>query len=107
MDQETIFLTILGMAAVTYIPRFLPAWMLTNRSLPLMVEKWMRFVPPAVLAALVLPALVIKDARMDIGLGNIFLLAALPTWFVARKTRSLLWPVALGMGLVASWRYLT
>ena len=65
MDQKTLFLTILGMAAVTYLPRLLPVWILSSRNLPQLAVDWLRFVPPAVLAALLLPSLVISETRLD------------------------------------------
>ncbi|MBF0530549.1 MAG: AzlD domain-containing protein [Deltaproteobacteria bacterium] len=105
MDQETIFITIIGMAVVTYIPRFLPAWLLCNRPLPVMVEKWLRLVPPAILAAMIFPSLFMNDSKLDVSPSNIFLLAAIPTYWAAHKTRNLLWPLVIGMGLVAGWRY--
>lgn len=104
MDQTLIFLTILGMAVVTYVPRLLPAWFLSSRRLSPSVERWLGFVPCAVLAALLAPGLVLEEGTLSISLGNIFLLAALPTFAVAVKTRSFFGTVAVGMGCVALLR---
>jgi branched-subunit amino acid transport protein len=105
MDQTAITLTILGMALVTYLPRLLPVFFLSSRSLPPLLVAWLRFVPVAVLAALLLPELVVEGERAHLGPGNLFLWAALPTLLVAWKTRSLFAPVVVGMLLVAAARY--
>ena len=106
MDQKTILLTILGMALVTYIPRLLPVWVLASKSLPQPVLAWLRYVPVAVLAALLFPAIVVQDDQVDLGLSNLFLWAAFPTLLVAWKTRSLLGSVIVGAVVVAVARYM-
>ncbi len=105
MDQKIIFLTILGMASVTYIPRLLPVWLLSSRSLPPLVIAWLRYVPVAVLAAMLLPSIAIQEHRIDLGLNNLFLWAAFPTLLVAWKTRSLFGSVLVGVIVVAMVRY--
>lgn len=104
MDQKLIFLTILGMAAVTYIPRLLPAWFLSSRRLNPAVERWLGFVPSAVLAALLAPGLILKEDTSDFSLDNVYLLASIPTFLVAIKTKSFFGTVAVGMGTVALLR---
>ena len=101
MDQRQIFLTILGMAVVTYLPRLLPTWLLASRSLPRWLVVWLRYVPVAVLSAMLFPALVTDGAQLHLGMDNLFLLASLPTLAVAWRTRSLFAPVAAGVVLVA------
>jgi branched-subunit amino acid transport protein len=105
MDQQTIFLTILGMMAVTYIPRALPLLVLARRSLPEAVIRWLSFIPAAVLSAMLLPALTITDQGFDLSVRNVFLLAALPSFLISWKTRSAVATVAVGMGCVAAGRY--
>jgi len=107
MDQETIFLTIMGMGLVTYLPRLMPVWVLSSRNLPEVVVDWLRYVPPAVLAALLLPTLLLKETSLEITTDNLFLIAAIPTIFVAWKTRSLFASVVTGMVLVALGRLIT
>jgi branched-subunit amino acid transport protein len=114
MDQKTITLTLIGMALVTYVPRLLPLWLLTPRAgraqgedtaeaaaLPPLAIAWLRYVPAAVLAAMLLPALVVTEGRVDLSLGNLYLLAAFPTLLVAVRTRSLMAAVLVGMTVVA------
>jgi branched-subunit amino acid transport protein len=105
MDQKIIFLIMLGMLLVTYFPRVLPIWVLSSRSLPPVVVAWLRYVPVAVLAAMLLPSLAIQNNQIDFGVNNFFFWAAFPTFFVAWKTRSFFGTVVVGMGIVAIARY--
>jgi branched-subunit amino acid transport protein len=106
MDQEKILITILGMGAVTYLPRLLPVLLLSSKKLPPLVETWLRYVPVAVLSAMLLPALAVNDGALDFSGSNLFLWAAVPTFLVAWKTRSLFGSVVVGMAVVAFARIL-
>ena len=105
MNQDLILMTILGMAVVTYIPRLLPVLFLSSRSLPPVIAKWLSFVPSAVLAAMLLPSIVLQDGEINLGRNNIFFWAAIPTILLAWKTRNLFATVTFGMVLVAVYRY--
>ena len=105
MDQRAIFITILGMGVVTYLPRLLPILLLSSKKLPPPVVAWLRCVPVAVLSAMLLPSLIVNDARLDFSGSNLFLWAAIPTFLVAWKTRSLFGSVIVGMAVVAIARY--
>ena len=101
MNQRIVFLTILGMALVTYVPRVLPVWLLSSRRLPPLAATWLRYVPVAVLAAMLLPSLVAQETQANPIPRHLFLYAALPTSLVAWKTRSLFGAVVVGVGIVA------
>lgn len=106
MDQKIIFITILGMMVVTFVPRALPLVALAQRSLPEIVVRWLSFIPVAVLAAMLVPILIINQGELDWGTENIFLWAALPTIVVSWRTKSFVSAVLVGMGCVALGRYL-
>jgi branched-subunit amino acid transport protein len=106
MDQKAILITILGMGAVTYLPRLLPVLVLSSKKLPPLVETWLRYVPVAVLSAMLLPSLVVMDGDLDFSRSNLFLWASIPTFLVAWKTRNLFGSVIVGMAVVALARYL-
>jgi branched-subunit amino acid transport protein len=106
MDQNTVFFTILGMMLVTYLPRLLPVWLLSTRSLPEVVVSWLRFVPVAVLSAMLIPAILIEEGGLNLAIDNLYLLAFFPTLLVAWRTRSLFSAVVTGMALVALARLL-
>ena len=94
MEKLVIFF---GMALVTYFTRYTMIAAL-GRELPMLARRWLRYVPPAVLAALVVPAALAPEGGLEIGL---------PAWAVlagavfAWRTRSVLWTI-LG-GMAAFW----
>ena len=117
MDQNVVLLTILGMGAVTYLPRLLPLLALTRgreqgRSLPPLLEAWLRHVPAAVLAAMLFPSLWVAEGRANLSADgplsadNLYLWAAIPTMWIAWKTRSLVGAVLAGVAVVALGRLL-
>ena len=106
MDQQTLFLTILGMAGVTALPRMLPALLFASRPLPLWLRRWLSVVPAAVLGALLAQSVLLRGGAFDPGLGNPFLWGALLTGLLAWRTRGFFGPVLAGMALVALWRWL-
>ena len=105
MDDKTVFLTICGMGAVTYLPRLLPMLLLSDRELSPWIARWLSFVPATVLAALLAPGLLCREGELILKLDNFFLLAAIPTFFVAWRFKSFFGTVATGMGFVALARY--
>ena len=106
MDQTLIFWTIVGMAIVTYLPRFLPTLFLSGRNLRPIISSWLKLVPPAVLAAMLVPSLLVPNNSVDLSIENLFFWAALIAFPVAWKWNSLFATVLVGMGLVAFGRYL-
>lgn len=72
-------------------------------ALPLLVREALRFVSPAVLAAIILPAVLYvgQDERFSAGAGNERMLAALIASGVAWATRNV-W-LTIGVGMSALW----
>lgn len=101
MEATTILITLIGMAVVTYLPRLIPAWYLRDKQLPPFLVAWLRYVPVAVLAALLLPSLLIEGDKINFSVSNLYLWAALPAGFVAWKKKSLFGTVIIGMFVVA------
>lgn len=94
------YLFLLGaMGAVTYLPRWLPVFLLSRRPLPSWLIDWLDLIPVAVLSALLAPALLADSAPRALNLGKPELLVAVPTLLFALKTRSLGGTVLLGMFL--------
>lgn len=105
MADKTILITLVGMAIVTYVPRLLPAWFLREKQLPPFLVAWLRFVPVAVLAALLLPSLLVQGDRINLSIDNLYLWAALPAGLVAWKKKSLFGTVICGMLVIAACRW--
>lgn len=106
MDQKIVFLTLIGMMLVTYLPRLFPILFLSGKTLPPLFVAWLRLIPPAVLAAMLVPSLLIQDEKLSITWDNLYLLAALLAFPVAWKSKSLCATVVVGVGAVALGRYL-
>ncbi|MDA8441678.1 MAG: AzlD domain-containing protein [Peptococcaceae bacterium] len=92
-----IYMIIAGMAIVTYLPRMLPMVVLNRFELPPLLVRWLRLIPPAVLAALTAQSIFVRNTGVVFSWRNIYLLAALPCFLVALKSRSLMWTVATGL----------
>lgn len=101
MSDLGLWLTILGMGVVTYAIRLLPIALLERIELPRIIQRALRFVPPAVLSAIIFPELLIRNGALDISPGNDRLLAGLLAAFVAWRTKNVLVTVAVGM--IALW----
>jgi len=86
-----------GMALVTYFTRYAMIAALGREVDPLL-RRWLRYVPPAVLAALVVPAALAPQGNLEIGLRA---WAVLVGAVIAWRTRSVLWTI-LG-GLATFW----
>lgn len=104
MTNVDFALCTVGMVLGTVLPRALPMTLLADRPLPLLVRRWLSFVPASILAAMVAPDIFLKDGALFLSTDNIFLLAAAPTLLVAWKTRSLFATLAGGMIMVALGR---
>ena len=98
VDPKFLIL-ILGMGIVTYLPRWFPLFFLSTRELPGWLRIWLDFIPAAVLAALILPALVTAGPVRHLDLTRPELIVAVPTLLFALKTRSMGATVLVGMAL--------
>ena len=100
-------LLIAGMALVTFAIRY-PVLALVGRiPLPQPIFRALRFVPPAVLTAIILPSVLLSDNnQLDLRFGNAHLVAGLIAAFVAWRTRNVLLTIILGMLALWIWRAL-
>lgn len=89
---------IIGMAIVTFIPRFIPLLVLSNREVPKKFAKWMSFIPVAIFSALVFSDVFFWNNELNVNpIENVKLLPTLFVFFVAYKTQSLLWSMVFGI----------
>jgi branched-subunit amino acid transport protein len=101
MQATTLTLLIVALALGTYLLRLLPLTILSRISLPKRAQEWLRLVPGAVLAASLAQALLVRDERIILAWDNPYVLAALPTFLVAWRTRSVLLTMLAGMAAYA------
>lgn len=96
----TLWLAIFGMGIVTYAIRLVPIWLLERATISADWRQALRFVPAAVLSAIILPELVMSGGTLDLSLGNARLLAGLVAILIAWRTKNILWTLAVGMVLL-------
>ncbi|MBA2133362.1 AzlD domain-containing protein [Capillibacterium thermochitinicola] len=63
MQNSQDLLLVLGMAAVTYLPRLLPMLLLSTDKLPPVLKRFFDFVPYAVLTTLIFPEILFSTAQ--------------------------------------------
>ena len=101
--ENTLIWVILGMAAVTFIPRMIPMVFLADREVPQWVNEWLGYIPVAVLAALLFPSLFIRNDQIAI-IDNSYLFAAVPTFIIGLWTKNIFATVLTGMISVVLFR---
>ncbi len=99
--SATLGLTILGMGIVTYAIRLSLIVLLGRLEVPPLVRRALRFVPPAVLSALILPELLLPGGVLDLSPANPRLLAGTLAALIAWRSRNAL--LAIGIGMAALW----
>jgi branched-subunit amino acid transport protein len=92
-----LWLIIIGMGVITYTIRLSMIVMSGQVQLSDQLQRALRYVPPAVLSAIILPERVQPGGTLDISLGNERLLAGLIAIVVAWYTQNMIWTVAIGM----------
>jgi branched-subunit amino acid transport protein len=96
-----LWLIVIGMGLVTFGIRLVPIVLLGRIEIPLIVQRSLRFVPPAVLTAIIVPELLYRDNQIDVSFTNVRLLAGLIAIVVAWRTKNAL--ITIGVGMIALW----
>jgi branched-subunit amino acid transport protein len=97
MSRTDLWVIILGGMAVTYATRLSFILWIPSSRLPPLLRRGLRFVPPAVLAALTLPMLLRPAGSFDVSLYNTRLLAGVVASLVAWRTKNTWFTIATGM----------
>ncbi|MBL8155575.1 MAG: AzlD domain-containing protein [Anaerolineae bacterium] len=97
-------LMILGMMLVTFLPRYGVLALLGRMEMPRPLFRALRFVPPAVLAAIILPSMLLKEGELDLTLQNSFLFAGIIAALVSWRSKNLLLTIVVGMVALLIWR---
>lgn len=98
---------ILGMALVTFGVRYPILALVSKIQLPESILSALKFVPPAVLSAIILPEVLISKGDLQLNFGNSELVASLAAGLIAWRTKNLLLTIVLGMLVFLGWRWLT
>lgn len=96
-----------GMAAVTFAVRY-PVLALVGRlTLPESLMQALKFIPPAVLTAIVAPAILFPTADgIQLHYSNSYLMASIVAALVAWRSNNLLATIVTGMTSFWLWRWL-
>ncbi|MCB9137435.1 MAG: AzlD domain-containing protein [Caldilineaceae bacterium] len=106
MTSQQEFWLILGMTAVTFGVRY-PVLALVGRfELPHRLMEAMRFIPPAVLTAIIAPALLMPGGSVDFDYTNAYLAAGIIAGLTSWRTKNLLLTIVVGMIAFLAWRVL-
>ena len=101
-----LWLTIFGMGVITYLIRLSLMGLWEGVEITAVWQRALKFVPIAVLSAIILPEMVQPGGTLNISLENGRLMGGLIAILVAWYTKSLLWPVAVGMVVVWLWTWI-
>lgn len=97
MTPLTLWLTLLCIGIITFAIRVSFITFFGKREMPSFLLRTLRFVPIAVLSAIIFPALFLYGNRLDLSLSNSRLLAGILAAFVAWRTKSVLLTIVVGM----------
>ena len=100
MSTLTLWLTIVGTGAVTFTLRLSFIALAGRMEIPLLLGRALRFVPAAVLTAVVIPLLFYTNGALEVSLGNERLLAGVVAALIAWRTRSVLFTLGGGMAML-------
>jgi branched-subunit amino acid transport protein len=95
-----LWLLLLAMGAVTYLTRLSMIALLGQVEIPDLVKRGLKYVPPAVLSAIIAPALLRPNGPFDLSPSNERLLAGMAATLVAWRTRNVMLTIGVGMGML-------
>lgn len=101
MSDQAIWLVILAGGVGTYLTRLSFIGLVPQERLPRIFRRGLRFIPSAVLAAILLPEILIPVEAVELSLSNHRLLAGILAAIVAWRLRNT-W-LTISVGMVALW----
>jgi branched-subunit amino acid transport protein len=104
--QEVLMLA--GMAAVTFLIRYILLALADRFQMPDLMERALYYVPPAVLTAIIMPSVLLPEGSWDISWQNAYIfgsLAALTAGSLWRK-HTLMASIVSGLFVFFLWRFL-
>lgn len=96
-----LWVVVIAIGVVTYLIRLSFIVLFGRMRVPTLVQQGLRFVPVAVLTAIIVPELVSPGGHFDLSLRNPRLLAGIFAALIAWRTRNTL--LAIGLGMVGLW----
>jgi branched-subunit amino acid transport protein len=105
MQNSVVIPIILLMALVTMLPRVLPILLFAGREMPPLVDRWLKFVPAALLAAVLTQEVLFRGEHLNLHWRNFSLWALIPTFWIAHRSRNLALTVVTGVVCLAFFRW--
>jgi branched-subunit amino acid transport protein len=81
----------------TFLMRLSFILLIGRRDIPSLLSRTLRFIPPAVLSAIVFPELFLTNGEVNISIDNARLIAGVIAIVIAWKTKSVVWTILSGM----------
>ena len=101
------FYLIAGMALVTFAIRYSMFLLAGRAEFPKWLINALRYVPPAVLTAIIVPAVLISaDHGVSLSYTNAYLVGALAAFGISWFSQNLLLTIVLGMAAFWGWQWL-
>lgn len=98
--RSEVLLIIIGMASVTYLTRIGALALFRFTGVPTWLNMWLKYVPVAILTALIVPSLLLPKGYLDISFNNHYLIAGIAAGFMAYKSRNIIATLGLGMSIM-------
>ncbi len=100
-------ITVAGMTLVTFGVRYPVLALVSRFTLPAWLGAALRFVPPAVLTAIIVPALLVSEEHgIWLSPENAYLVAGLVAIAVALTGRNIVLTLVVGLAALWGWRWL-
>jgi len=95
-----LWITLILAGMLTYAIRLSFILIFHRIAVPDWLQRALRYVPPAVLTAIIFPELLIQDGRLAISLENGRLIAGLVAILIAWRTKNALLTIVVGMAIL-------
>jgi branched-subunit amino acid transport protein len=99
-------LMVIGMAAVTFGVRYPVLALVTRFPMPPALMNALKYIPTAVLTAIIVPAVLMPQNQIDLSYTNAYLVAGLASALIAWRTKNLLLTIVLGMLTFLAWHWM-
>lgn len=96
-DSVTVWLIMIALAVGTFLIRVSFLLLFSNREVPPLLSRALRFVPASVLSALVIPQILTCNNALMISLANPQVIAGIVAAVVAWRTKNVLLTILSGM----------
>ena len=84
LSDMKIWILIIGMGIVTYLPRMMPLLIFSKKKLPPWLESWLKYIPVGIFSALVFPDIFIRNQMFCMTINNIELISPIPITLLAK-----------------------